>query len=464
MSRSSKSSRAGGRDKRPWLKAVHERKRGRTVELVKLSVDALLAEKKVVSLSSVEAKSKELDPKNKGVHRNTVLGNEEARAYYEKNSNWKQRKRRRPPQTDKTSEAIPAGTRLRIKIDRDVNLARRRYQQLNKTELIERLLLVEQAYAEAEEIWLRDKDETLNWQLRAEKAEVLLRERDSAPAKMAGGDEKDSFRAFKDTKDERPVTPHPPSAHDSTADLNHYEYFAEIEELFIRRRGRHLQLSPVDWALLEGWKERGVPLHIALRAIDQVFDRHEAKGHRRSVKSLHYCKEEVEAQFAEWLQGQVGAGAGTSDGRAPAEDSAPQQEENLPFPRAAIIEHLGRCRAAYSRERGGKVIESGSELFATLSRVADRLRTLEEDFAQAAHPDAGALEEALTELDILVGHAMRAHLSPTQLAERRGEAEEQLRSYRGRMEPSAYEQTLDIIVSKCLRQEWGVPRLSLYYL
>src|SRR5437660_4742157 len=87
--------------------------------------------------------------------------------------------------------------------------------------------------------------------------------------------------------------------------LNYFSYFSESEGTFIRRRGKHLMLSPIDWALIESWKERGVPLHVALRAIEHAFDSHEAKKRKRSVKSLLYCQEEVEAQYAEWLETRV---------------------------------------------------------------------------------------------------------------------------------------------------------------
>ena len=89
-------------------------------------------------------------------------------------------------------------------------------------------------------------------------------------------------------------------------DLNYFSYFSEIEDTFIRRRGRHLMLSPIDWALIEGWKERGVPLHVVVRAIEHAFDSHESKKQKRTVKTLLYCQEEVEAQYAEWLESRVG--------------------------------------------------------------------------------------------------------------------------------------------------------------
>src|SRR5712691_11771138 len=89
--------------------------------------------------------------------------------------------------------------------------------------------------------------------------------------------------------------------------LNYFSYFSEIEDTFIRRRGTHLMLSPIDWALIESWKERGVPLHVVLRAIEHAFDSYESKKRKRSVKTLLYCQEEVEAQYAEWLESRVGS-------------------------------------------------------------------------------------------------------------------------------------------------------------
>src|SRR5687768_2559725 len=100
--------------------------------------------------------------------------------------------------------------------------------------------------------------------------------------------------------------------------LNYFNYFTEIEDVFIRRRGKHLLLSPMDWALIESWKEMGVPLHVALRGVEKSFDSHEAKPRKRSVKSLMYCQEEVEAQFAEWLESQTGARRDAGAAGAPA--------------------------------------------------------------------------------------------------------------------------------------------------
>src|ERR671933_2818936 len=109
------------------------------------------------------------------------------------------------------------------------------------------------------------------------------------------------------------------------ARLNYFNYYSEIEDAFIRRRGKHLLVSPLDWSLMESWKEMGVPLHVVLRGIERAFDSYEARPRNRSVKSLFYCQEEVEAQFAEWLESRRGAGAAAEDegGAAAVENGAP---------------------------------------------------------------------------------------------------------------------------------------------
>src|SRR5215471_2241710 len=96
-------------------------------------------------------------------------------------------------------------------------------------------------------------------------------------------------------------------------------------------------LSPIDWALIESWKERGVPLHVALRGIEHAFDSHDAKKHKRTVKTLLYCQEEVEAQYAEWLESRVGS-------HDDAGEAETKNEASSAFPRAVVIAHLDRMQ------------------------------------------------------------------------------------------------------------------------
>src|SRR3712207_1696727 len=125
--------------------------------------------------------------------------------------------------------------------------------------------------------------------------------------------------------------------------MNYFNYFTEIEDVFIRRRGKSLLLSPMDWALIESWKEMGIPLHVALRGIERSFDSYESKPRKRTVKTLFYCQEEVEAQFAEWLESQLGASDADEQGEDAREESV-DVDSRLPFPRRRILEHLTGAR------------------------------------------------------------------------------------------------------------------------
>src|SRR5215813_10332490 len=97
--------------------------------------------------------------------------------------------------------------------------------------------------------------------------------------------------------------------------MNYFNYFTEIEEEFVKRRGSHMLVSPLDWTLIETWKQRGIPLHIVLRGINSSFDGYDQRLSRgRKVNSLFFCQQEVEAQFQEYVESRVGAIRGVENG------------------------------------------------------------------------------------------------------------------------------------------------------
>ncbi len=242
--------------------------------------------------------------------------------------------------------------------------------------------------------------------------------------------------------------------------LNYFNYFTEIEDAFIRRRAKHLLLSPLDWALIESWKEMEVPLHVALRGIEKAFDSWESKPRKRSVKSLLYCQEEVEAQFAEWREARVGAAdeAGERDGLPP------NQSGDLPFSRSAILAHLERGRARLLEICALRKQTSADDLSDALERGAALLSELEQDFSAAAAPDAQKLEQSLSGVERMLSDAIRAVAGATQLQAIEREVKEQLKPYRKHMEAAVYQQTFANLLLKRLREQFGIPRLSLFYL
>ena len=243
--------------------------------------------------------------------------------------------------------------------------------------------------------------------------------------------------------------------------MNYFNYFTEIEDAFIRRRARHLLLSPMDWALIESWKEMDVPLHVALRGIEKAFDSWEAKPRKRSVKSLLYCQEEVEAQFAEWREARVGA---ADEPNAGADGAQGTNSEALPFSRTAILEHLQRGRTSLLAVCSARKKISVDDFTDTLERATALLAAVAEDFVAAAAPDAQKLEQSLSGLERMISDSIRSVAGSEQIVTIEREVKDQLRPYRKHMEPAVYQQTFENLLLKRLREQFGIPRLSLFYL
>ena len=241
--------------------------------------------------------------------------------------------------------------------------------------------------------------------------------------------------------------------------MNYFNYFSEIEETFIRRRGRNLLLSPLDWALIENWQERGVPLAVVLRSIEKVFDgvdQQPAKN-KRPIKSLMYCREEIEAQYAEWLENQVGKnGAGDVQSSKLKVQSSKNENvnsvKNELFPGETITAHLENV----TEQLNSATKKAKGDLQTALQKVIERLAKLKQNFGEAEK-----LEEALEKLDAFVDENL---LKSFEIKELKGEIEKQLAAHKNKMEAKVYQRTFELMLLKSLREKAEIPRLSLFYL
>jgi hypothetical protein len=210
----------------------------------------------------------------------------------------------------------------------------------------------------------------------------------------------------------------------------------------------------MDWALIESWKERGVPLHVALRGIEHSFDSHDAKNAKRTVKTLLYCQEEVEAQYAEWLESRVGS----DDGR-----TAESENDKTPFSKRTVLQHLDR-----SLEDLGKLAADcgpeEDEMSETFGRAVSLLSEIRNDYESASHADSRKLEESLTGLERLLDDSMRRTMPDNQITALQTDIEAQLKPYKRHMDKDAFAQTRDNLLKKRIREHFGVPRLSLFFL
>jgi hypothetical protein len=122
--------------------------------------------------------------------------------------------------------------------------------------------------------------------------------------------------------------------------LNYFNYFTEIEEQFLRRRGGGLLLTTLDWALIENWKDAGIPLEAALRGIDAAFDKYEQRPSKtRKINGLGWCAQAVLTAAEEMKEAAVGAAAGQPAG---SQSSAGQGFE--PETIAAFLRRRRNCR------------------------------------------------------------------------------------------------------------------------
>lgn len=223
--------------------------------------------------------------------------------------------------------------------------------------------------------------------------------------------------------------------------MNYYNYFTEIEEAFVRRRGKHLFLSPLDWALIDGWKERGIPLHIVIRSIESVFDVYDRQpAGTRSIKSLFYCREEIEAQYDEWLASRVGRN----------EDDDKNQAT---FSTDDIKAHIG------GSIKNLKAVSCPS-LTEDVSRAVVRLEQLCNDLTK----DVETVDKTLGDIEQLLDRSLLENWDKEKLKRLEKEVDGQLRAYKAEMEKDAYKKTHELMLLKRLREEAGIPRLSLFYL
>ncbi|MEZ5428608.1 MAG: hypothetical protein R2747_20345 [Pyrinomonadaceae bacterium] len=236
--------------------------------------------------------------------------------------------------------------------------------------------------------------------------------------------------------------------------MNYFSYFSEIEETFIRRRGRNLLLSPLDWALIETWQERKIPLHIVLRGIEKIFDQYDQNPkNRRTIKSLMYCREEIEAQYAEWLESQIGRNGGET---ASVEESkvaeAVEKQPNPLFSEDSIREHLERVSA----ELSAAVEAADGDLRKVLEKAERRLARLVRE-----EPDAEKFEEILEKLDGWIDGVLLGSFVTEKL---KREVKGQIAAFNIQGDEEVYRRTCELMLAKNLRRRHRIPRLSFFSL
>ena len=230
---------------------------------------------------------------------------------------------------------------------------------------------------------------------------------------------------------------------------NYFNYFTEIEEHFQRRRGSLLLLSTLDWALIETWREAGIPLAIVLRGIDDAFDKYEARKGRapgkrlRQVNGLAWAAQAV-LEAAE-QQKEAAVGADDADVKAGIEAG---------FEEVRIAAHL---------DASARALEAAAIAPEAMTAIAERLRTLAAPAALEA-VNLEELERTLTALEEKLFAVLTTCAPEELLVGLKAEAAQGLSAYRSRMGVVQLRQIEQQFVHKRLLEHYDLPRLSLFYM
>jgi len=193
-------------------------------------------------------------------------------------------------------------------------------------------------------------------------------------------------------------------------------------------------LSTLDWALIEQWKNSGIPLEAVLRGIDAAFEKWKTRRNRtQMVNSIAYCTQAV-----------------TTEAKAMAEDAPrPSRQAAPPFSIDDLRAHLDRAAQALAN--------------ANLTEIAGSLQRLSAE-AENHYEDLEQLEQRLSALEDKLVAEVRTHASEEALFNARRDVDSQLRPYRSKMTAEQLSMLERQLLERRLLEDFKIPRLSLFYI
>jgi hypothetical protein len=230
--------------------------------------------------------------------------------------------------------------------------------------------------------------------------------------------------------------------------LNYFNYFTEIEERFSQRKGALHLVSTLDWALIEIWKDAGIPLEAVLRGIDSAFDNWDKRPERhkvRRVNSLAFCAQEVLSAAQEM--------AAASTGTA----SPPRPERETGFEAERIARYVEQNADDLAKAR---VPEAALPV---VTEAGTRLRDIAQQLRSGVLKNEDA-ERHLTVLEEKIFAAVLAATPDRELVDLRTEAEREIAPYKRKMQSAQIAQLEQQFIHKRLLERCQLPRLSLFYL
>ena len=234
---------------------------------------------------------------------------------------------------------------------------------------------------------------------------------------------------------------------------NYFNYFTEIEERYLQRRGGGLLLSTLDWSLIETWKDAGIPLEAVLRGIDAAFDKYDQRPSKTAkINSLAYCSQAVLAAAEDMKEAAVGAST----------DAAPKPEARQGFDPVAVSR--SSCFEMRKRWRRQDPRRQSALLQSFIAETTKTLRQLAQEIKEKNSTRLEDLERRLTVLEEKLFAVLLTSAADEEIVAVRAEADRDLAPYRRKMSGAQIDQLHKQYVNKRLLERYRLPRLSLFYM
>ncbi|MGH9446492.1 MAG: hypothetical protein ACRD3O_12305 [Terriglobia bacterium] len=235
---------------------------------------------------------------------------------------------------------------------------------------------------------------------------------------------------------------------------NYFNYFTEIEEFYQRSRGTPTLLSTLDWALIEAWKEAGIPLEAVCAGIQRTFEKYARRPRRLTkINGLAYCTQAV----------MTAAEAAKEDGAEAGKRGKNQELAPPPFPPEELARFLASCAAALEAA-AGRARLTGVVLAEDLAQSAAAIRQISARRPEELLSALQDLEQSLTGVEDKVTASLTRG-SPAELLSRiHQEVDRGIAPYRRTMNAAQIDLLHRQFLKKRLFEHYQVPRLSLFYL
>jgi hypothetical protein len=235
---------------------------------------------------------------------------------------------------------------------------------------------------------------------------------------------------------------------------NYFNYFTEIEEHFQKRRGKATLLSPLDWSLIESFQQAGIPIGIVLRGVDRAFDKFEQRKNRfRQINSLAYCTQAILAEYERQKESTVGK---TKEFGMSEADNV-EDRENIS---RLIGEAVERLKIAIARLRG-QPPDSPVEV---LEHIQNSLLNIGKEVASEQRLDYESLELRLGTMEEKIFASFIATLSDEALLALRSQVSQEIRRHKRGLKSEHIAMLERKMLVRKIFDQFGVPRLSLFYL